>query len=317
MSNSGHDLNNPSQSAAATRTADWTEGGKLMLVGVHGEAVSQLADWYRRSGRTAPAILGCPTASLAVQQLAEEAVDCILVINIAGDPQRGGVDAISFCSAVRAAGNMDALLVLTDAASDTLWQTACETEAEICVGSGSWDLRTLLMLVDRAIRQRISARDAQRKTWADSQRLERERVDCTDLLRHQRQLLQDTSADQVASVEALPPEFPQIYREVLRTYVMTAALSCGPEIKKLAQTFALAHLTPRQVLQLHLDQVELLVKGIGQRSARHIMDRANVLCLELMVLLCECMGEQNARTWWAWRRQPVADLGMSLERRAA
>lgn len=318
MSQPGQNVNEPSPFEVATRAADWTDGGKLLLTGASDAAICQLADWYRRSGRTVPAIRALATASSALQQLAEEAFDCIVVVNVAGDPQRGGVDAGSFCSAVRAAGNMDALLVLTNTASDSLWQVACETEADVCVGAGSWDLHTLLMLIDRAIRQRSIMRDAQRKTWADSQRLGRERSDCTDLLRQQRQLLQNTSSEQLGDVgSVLPPELPLIYREVLRTYVMTAALSCAPEIKKLAQTFALAHLTPRQVLQLHLDQVELLVKGIGQRSARHIMDRANVLCLEVMVLLCECVGEQNARTWWAWRRQPVADLGVSLERRAA
>lgn len=318
MSQPGQNVNDPSPSPVATRAADWVDGGKLLLVGASDGASSQLADWYRRSGRMVPGIRALATASAALQHLADEAFDCILVVNVTGEPQRGGVDAGSFCSAVRAAGNMDALLVLTNSASDVLWQVACETEAEVCVGAGSWDLRTLLMLIDRAVRLRSMTRDAQRKTWADSQRLDRERGDCTDLLRQQRQLLLDTSAEQFVGVESmLPPELPQIYREVLRAYVMTATLSCAPEIKKLAQTFALAHLTPRQVLQLHLDQVELLVKGIGQRSARHIMDRANVLCLEVMVLLCECVGEQNARTWWAWRRQPVADLGVSLERRAA
>ncbi len=297
---------------------EWACGGKLLLVGVEDRGVLEIVELYRQSGRTIPTLQNFATAAGALERLAEEAFDCILVVNSTSPHTQPGIDAHSFCTATRAAGCADALLVLTEAAGDALWKVTCDTAAELYVGPRTWRSPTLLLLIDRAILQRNMARDSQRRHWADGQRVDRERDECADLLRQQRQLLQETPAEQFGSVEAiLPPELPRIYREVLRTYVMTGTVNLAPEIKKLAQTFALAHLTPRQVLQLHLDQVEQLVKGIGQRSARHIVDRANVLCLELLVLLCECFEEQNARTWWAWRRQPVSDVGLSLERRAA
>ena len=210
------------------------------------------------------------------------------------------------------------MLILSGTSTDALWKAACEAEVELYVGPPMWRSNTLLLMIDRAIQQRAAARQSQRQNWADRQRLEREREECAELIQQQWHLLNAASAEQLGSLEGIiPPELPLLYRELLRTYVMTGTSSFGLEISKLAQTFALAHLTPRQVLQLHLEQLELLVKGIGQRSARHTVDRANILCLELMLQLCESFEAQNARTWWAWRRQPVADVGLSLERRAA
>ncbi len=299
-------------------SSESTYGGKLLLVGVVDHDVLQLAQLYRQAGRTVPVMQNFATAAGALERLAEVAFDCILVLNCTGDLNQPGIDAQSFCTATRAAGCADAILVLAATARDSLWKVTCETDAELYVGSPLWQSATLLLLLDRAVLQRSMVRDSQRRQWAEVQRMERERDDCANLLRQQRQLLQVAPIRQFGSVEAiLPPELPKIYRELLRTYVMTGTVNLALEIKKLAQTFALVHLTPRQVLQLHLDQLDQVIKGIGQRSARHIVDRANVLCLELMVLLCECLAEQNARTWWAWRRQPVNDSGLSLERRAA
>jgi len=298
--------------------ADWTSGERLLLVGADETVATALTALYRAANRSVPGLQLFTTASAALERLADESFDCILVVNAGTELRPRGTDALGFCTAVRAAGSNDAVLVLSGTSTDALWKAACEAEVELYVGSPVWRSNTLLLLIDRAIQQRAAARQNQRQNWADRQRLDREREECSELIQQQWQLLNAAPAEPLGSLDGiLPPELPPLYRELLRTYVMTGTSSFGLEISKLAQTFALAHLTPRQVLQLHLEQLELLVKGIGQRSARHIVDRANILCLELMLQLCESFEAQNARTWWAWRRQPVADVGVSLERRAA
>ena len=318
MANPGNDRLFAAAPRSHVHPADWTNAERLLLVGADESAATEITAQYRAANRSLPGLQMFVTASAALERLAEEAFDCILVVHAAGELRPRGTDAIGFCTAVRAAGNTDAVLVLSVSATDALWKAACEAEAELYVGPPLWRSNTLLLLIDRAIQQRATARHSQRQNCADRQRVDREREECAELIRQQRQLIASAPAEPSGSLDGiLPPELPLIYRELLRTYVMTGSTSFATEISKLAQTFALAHLTPRQVLQLHLDQLELLVKGIGQRSARHIVDRANIMCLELMLLLCECFESQNARTWWAWRRQPVADLGLSLERRAA
>jgi hypothetical protein len=53
----------------------------------------------------------------------------------------------------------------------------------------------------------------------------------------------------------------------------------------MADQFVSASLPPPEALQLHLQCVESLVKGLGNRSARHVMSRADLLAIELMTHL--------------------------------
>ncbi len=78
------------------------------------------------------------------------------------------------------------------------------------------------------------------------------------------------------------------YQELLRTYVIMGSGGLGAEIAKLAELLAVAGLSPRQALELHLERVEELVRGLGSRSTRHVMARADLLALELMIHLGEC-----------------------------
>jgi hypothetical protein len=48
-----------------------------------------------------------------------------------------------------------------------------------------------------------------------------------------------------------------------------------------------AGLTARQTMQLHLEVLGELVHGLGARSTRHVMTRADLLALELLRHLAE------------------------------
>ena len=68
------------------------------------------------------------------------------------------------------------------------------------------------------------------------------------------------------------------------------------EIRKFAEEVAAAGLTPRQVMRLHLGRVEELVSGLGSRSSRHILGRADLLALEVMIYLAECYQRSMTAT---------------------
>ena len=57
----------------------------------------------------------------------------------------------------------------------------------------------------------------------------------------------------------------------------------GMEIAQLAELMVLAGISLRDALGFHLERVESLVRGLGNRSARHVMARADLLALELMI----------------------------------
>ena len=90
----------------------------------------------------------------------------------------------------------------------------------------------------------------------------------------------------------LPPELISHYRELLRTYVIMGSGNLSTDLVRLVQLMVSAGLTARQAMQLHVCVLEELVHGLGTRSTRHVMTRADLLALEIMVHLAEGYRER-------------------------
>jgi hypothetical protein len=75
------------------------------------------------------------------------------------------------------------------------------------------------------------------------------------------------------------------YAALLRSYVLMGSGSIASEISEMADRIVAARIPPHEALQLHLRSVEGLVKGLGNRSARHVMARADLLAVEMMTHL--------------------------------
>ncbi len=89
-----------------------------------------------------------------------------------------------------------------------------------------------------------------------------------------------------ASVD-LPPNLVVRYEELLRAYVIMGAGNLAREMTTLAELLTTAGFTAHQAMKLHLQVLEDLIRGLGNRSARHVMNRADLLILEVMVHLAE------------------------------
>jgi hypothetical protein len=85
----------------------------------------------------------------------------------------------------------------------------------------------------------------------------------------------------------LPPQLTNHYRELLRTYVIMGAGNLSAEMDRLAEMLAHAAVRPQQAMLLHLHVLEEMISGLGSRSARHVMSRADMLILEVMIHLAE------------------------------
>jgi hypothetical protein len=75
------------------------------------------------------------------------------------------------------------------------------------------------------------------------------------------------------------------YHELLRTYVIMGSGTLSAEITRFCGVLAAARVSPQAVLHVHLQQVEAIVAGLGSRSSRHVMSRADLLALEIMTAL--------------------------------
>jgi hypothetical protein len=80
----------------------------------------------------------------------------------------------------------------------------------------------------------------------------------------------------------LPTLLVSHYRELLRTYVIMGVGNLSGEMARLAEMLATAEVSAQRALRLHVAVLEELVQGLGTRSARHVMNRADLLALEVM-----------------------------------
>jgi DNA-binding NarL/FixJ family response regulator len=85
----------------------------------------------------------------------------------------------------------------------------------------------------------------------------------------------------------LPERLVAHYREMLRAYVVMGAGNLADEMTTLASLLADAGISARRTMQLHVHVLEELIGSLGNRSARHVMNRADLLVLEVMAHLAD------------------------------
>ena len=77
------------------------------------------------------------------------------------------------------------------------------------------------------------------------------------------------------------------YRELLRTHIIMGVGSLTAEREALVDGFVNDKLTSQQVMHLHLQALQQMIDGLGNRSTHHVMSRADLLILELIMSLAE------------------------------
>jgi DNA-binding response OmpR family regulator len=262
------------------------------------------------------------TAGLA--RLRNEAFDAVLVSH---DP--GVLDAIEFVEGFRAGGNEEPVIVLGAASPQELDAICYEAGADDYSCIAQTTVRGLLWKFARAIRRFELARENRRLVQAERQRLQQEHREAERLLEQQRALINDlellrdgetpgestagiadaaesASIRLAAATEPMPPlpvELVDHYRELLRAYVIMGAGNLADDMAALADLMAETNMSAQRTLQLHVEVLEELVAGLGNRSARHVMNRADLLALEVLGHLAD-----GYRTRYYDRRHPPRQL---------
>jgi DNA-binding NarL/FixJ family response regulator len=220
-------------------------------------------------------------------RLRDEVFDAVLVSHLPGE-----LDALDLVEGYRAGGAEEPILVLGDQSEQEL-AAPCYgvgADAYICVHSAT--TRNLTWVIARAVQRHQLLRENQRLNLSEQSRLQREHDEADRLLKEQRSLIGDLEALRSGTLETsdepdLPAELYCYCRELLRTYVIMGSGNLGDELKRLAELLVNAGLSARQTMHLHLKVLEELLRGLGARSTRHVMTRADLLVLEVMVHLAE------------------------------
>jgi DNA-binding response OmpR family regulator len=229
-----------------------------------------------------------PTEGLT--RLRDETFDAVLVSH-----EPGEIDALELLTALRAGGTEEPLVVL-GSESEHDFASACHeagADAYVCVPATT--TRMLLWLVARAVERHRLIRENRRLTQAERQRLRLEHDEAQRMLDQQRRLIRDFAAPgdshDVHELDAEPRDLPaglvSHYRELLRAYVIMGSGNLAAELATLAEMLASADISAPRTVEMHLGVLEELVRGLGNRSARHVMARADLLVLEVIVHLSE------------------------------
>jgi DNA-binding response OmpR family regulator len=240
-------------------------------------------------------------AAAGMSRLRNELFDAVFVSHVVDE-----LDALEFVAGIRA-GSPDQAVIVLGAQSEQAMAALCyEVGADgyLCVGAAT--TRALLWTVARGMERHALVAENRRLQQAERHRLQLEHQEVERLLKQQRVLTAGLEAlnapcdvepepltGDVARLDVeldaldLPAPLVAHYRELLRTYVIMGAGNLTDEMRSLAELLVTAGVSARQTMLLHLTALEELIRGLGNRSARHVMNRADLLIVEMMLHLAE------------------------------
>jgi len=251
------------------------------------------------------------TAGLA--RLRDEIFD---VIFISHNPPE--LDALELAVAYRTGGTDEALIILGRQSEQELAVPCYEAGADgyVCVSTAT--SQVLIWTALRAVQRCHLTRQNRRFQQSELQRLQREREEALRVLLHQKRLIRDHASklSEKRGSQQIPhgeqdglsgkdnlcenlsqfesPEPPQLpakliahYRELLRAYIIMGSGHLGSELGELAEVLATAGLSAKEVMHLHLYVAAEVIRGLGSRSTRHVITRANLLVMEVLLQLAE------------------------------
>ncbi len=281
-------------------------------------------------------VVGAPAA---IECLRDEPFDAVLA------PHRPPlVDAFAFAEGLRAGGGVEPVVIVGSMPPNEADALCFESGADAYACLNHTTVRGLYWTIARAVERSRLLQDNRRLMEADRQRLRQEHDETESLLRQQRALLadievlrqQEDGSGNDSPVEPqgpasplgarlagnaaqtpLPPELANRYGEILRAYVMMGSGRLGDELAGLVNRLVEAGVGSQRAIALHVEVLEELVGGLGNRSARHVMNRADLMSLEVLGLLADGYRERYHAPQPGRRPPPgFAEAGIDLTRNA-
>ncbi|HQU45689.1 MAG TPA: hypothetical protein PK867_22940 [Pirellulales bacterium] len=251
------------------------KAARLLLVATKHDAAEWLRGLFESDRAMAVTIDVAIGAAAGLATLRSQAYDAVLVRHVPDD-----LDAIQFIEAHRAQAADDPLVVLGDCPEHSFAPHCYEVGADGYLPIRTASPRQLIWVIGRAIEWRRLLRENRRLAERDRQRLKLEHREAERLLAQQRTFVGDlhdipahadaTAAFDLAPAADGPLELPSALVDAVHARGLPA---------------------PR-VMQFHVCALEETLRGLGGRSSRHVMARADLLVLEVMVQLAERFRKQ-------------------------
>lgn len=205
-----------------------------------------------------------------------------------------GLDAVAFTQAMRAGGAEEAVIVIGHGNEADMAVACYQAGGDAYVCEQTATLAHLIWVVARAAERQQLMRQVRRLSQAEESRLAAEHSEARRLLGELAELAvgDDGALFNAGDEHPLPDELISHYQQLLRAYVIMGSGHLRREVCHLAELLARAGISGRQLLQLHLYVLEDTLAGLGNRSSRHVFNRADLLGLEVMTRLADCYRRQ-------------------------
>jgi DNA-binding response OmpR family regulator len=290
-----------------------------------------LAEAFRSDCASEVLLVETVGVTAGLQHLRDEVFDAVLISH-----EPGVLDALDLVEGLRAGGNDEPMIVLGVAPSAEMSALAHEVGADAYCCVAETTTRSLLWTFARAIERCQLIREHRRLVQLEQQRLAHEHHEAERLLTEQRALIvelermqaggvtekltesiigDDSIADsvnpksEIRNPKSVPTDLPERlvthYREMLRAYVVMGAGNLADEMATLASLLTEADVSAQRAMQLHVHVLEELIGSLGNRSARHVMSRADLLVLEIMAHLAD-----GYRRRYHDEHRPTRQLGL-------
>lgn len=222
------------------------------------------------------------SASLAnAMQLLREAMFDVVVLH---DTEH--LDAVHVMGPVRtAAPDCLAVVVISDSDKPERHVQCLEAGADDFVERDETDATTLIWKLARAAERQLLVREYRSSEQQKARKQSEDQQDAIRQLRTQRSLLlehlQETTEQET---NPNPPEWLiEYFGELLRVYVVSGFGNHQDEVRQLLDRLDCCEVTLAEALMAHSIAVEQLVQSRRGRSAKHILGRANLVALELLM----------------------------------
>lgn len=305
---------NDSPTTAATQPlTSWgrlPKSARLLYVTAAGEAADWLRELLAADNSMSVEVEQALGAHAGLTRLRKESFDAVLVHHLPGE-----LDAVTFIEAHRASGADDAVLICGDQSEQQLAPLAYEVGADGYLHIESAGPRQFIWLLARAIEWHRLVHENRRLAQSERQRLRLEHGEAERLLAQQRGLIHDleevahrnpiptdsgNDSGRSNSVDQNPIEVPGSlvghYIDLLKAHVIMGSGNLSRETAAVVDSLENLNLPVPRVMQLHLHAVEATLRGLGNRSSRHVMSRADLLVLEIMTQLAERYRKMAVRT---------------------
>ncbi len=254
---------------------------QLLFIGAEEPSWSLLALQLDRYGCTEARFRWSSDPLDAAERLRQEHFDAVIVDDVSV-PSRdlfAGHSPLEFVSALRAGGSVDPILLLSDRVDDSCLAEAAGLDCELLTTPTGWRSVALSPWLVRCLERWRAARERERIDFDRQTRLAR------DVDESERRMQELRGVAQRLHSEAGPEPPASIitqYQDALRAAVMVHRGELGGIADACLESFSTAAVTPPRYLALHVSTVETLLRGLGSRSGRHLLERANLLAIEVL-----------------------------------